>query len=262
MGDMEAFKKVAVLAAKRGGKILREGLRQEITVSYKKALEIVTNVDMLSEKAIVGVIRRSFPDHQIIAEEGSGGEGRSSYKWIIDPLDGTTNFSHRFPFFCVSIALEVKGRIRMGVIYDPVRRELFNAEKGKGAFLNGSAIKTSAVKALDQSLLVTGFSYDIQTNPANTFNHFVNFTLNAQAVRRTGSAALDLCYVAAGRFDGFWEGKLRPWDTAAGSLILCEAGGRITDFSGGPYSIYDDEILGSNRKIHKEMIEILSKKKA
>ncbi|HIE65733.1 MAG: inositol monophosphatase family protein [Nitrospira sp.] len=261
MVDLEAFKKIAVQAAKRGGKILKAGLQQEITVSYKEALEIVTNIDTRSEKAIVTLISRYFPDHQIMAEEGSGRESRSPYKWIIDPLDGTTNFSHRFPFFCVSIALEVKGRVCLGVIYDPVRRELFSAEKGKGAFLNGLPIQISSVKGLKQSLLVTGFSYDIQTDPENTFNHFINFTLNAQAVRRTGSAALDLCYVAAGRFDGFWETKLRPWDIAAGSLILREAGGRITDFTGGAYSIYEDEILATNRKIHKEMIEILKKKK-
>ncbi len=260
MIDLEPFHKIAVLAAKRGGRILKEGLRQEITVSYKGALDIVTNIDTRSEKAIVALISRHFPDHRIMAEEGSGRKGRSPYQWIIDPLDGTTNFSHRFPFFCVSIALEVKGRVRLGVIYDPVRRELFTAEKGKGAFLNGSPIQTSSVKELYKSLLVTGFSYDIQTDPKNTFDHFINFTLNAQAVRRTGSAALDLCYVAAGRFDGFWETKLRPWDTAAGSLILCEAGGRITDFSGKPYSIYGDEILGTNRKIHKEMVQILNKK--
>jgi len=261
MIDLEPFKKIAVQAAKRGGKLLKEGLQEEITVSYKEALEIVTNIDTRSEKAIVALISRNFPDHQIMAEEGSGRKIRSSYKWIIDPLDGTTNFSHRFPFFCVSIALEVKGRVRLGVIYDPVRRELFSAEKGKGAFLNGLALQTSSVKSLKQSLLVTGFAYDIQSDPSNTFKHFIDFTLNAQAVRRTGSAALDLCYVAAGRFDGFWEMKLRPWDTAAGSLILSEAGGRVTDFSGGPYSIYGDEILATNSNIHKEMIKILNKKK-
>lgn len=261
MIDLGPFQKVAVLAAKRAGRILKEGLQQEITVSYKGALDIVTNVDTRSEKAIVALISRHFPDHRILAEEGSGRESRSPYQWIVDPLDGTTNFSHRFPFFCVSIALEVKGRVRLGVIYDPVRRELFTAEKGKGAFLNGRPIQTSSVKRLNESLLVTGFAYDIQTDPKNNFNHFINFTLKAQAVRRTGSAALDLCYVAAGRFDGFWEMKLRPWDTAAGSLILAEAGGSVTDFSGGPYSIYDAEILATNRTIHKEMVEVLNKKK-
>ncbi|MFQ5779967.1 MAG: inositol monophosphatase family protein [Nitrospiria bacterium] len=260
MIDLEPFRKVAIEAAKRSGRILKVGLQREVEIYYKGALNLVTNIDTRSERAIVALIGRHFPDHQIIAEEGHGRKNRSPYRWIIDPLDGTTNYAHRFPFFCVSIALEVKGRILLAVIYDPVRKELFTAEKGKGTFLNGRPVKVSSINKVSRSLLVTGFAYDIQTDPENNFRHFIKFSLNAQAVRRTGSAALDLCYVANGRFDGFWEMKLRPWDTAAGSLILTEAGGRITNFSGGRYSIYGTEILATNRMIHKEMIEILRAK--
>ncbi|HEY5600372.1 MAG TPA: inositol monophosphatase family protein, partial [Candidatus Manganitrophaceae bacterium] len=207
------------------------------------------------------MIHRRFPDHQIMAEEGHGSKAPSPYRWVIDPLDGTTNYAHGFPFFCVSIGLEVEGSVLLGVVYDPLRRELFVAEKGKGATLNDKPISVSQVDVLKKSLLVTGFAYDIRVHPKNNFNHFVNFSLSAQGVRRTGSAALDLCYVAAGRLDGFWELKLNPWDTAAGSLMMLEAGGKVTDLAGKPYSIYDPEILATNGKIHRQMIEILNKKR-
>jgi myo-inositol-1(or 4)-monophosphatase len=259
MRDLSAFKKIALEAAEKAGRILRKGLQGKIEISYKGDLNLVTNIDTASEKAIVALIARHFPSHQIMAEEGHGQKDPSPFRWIVDPLDGTTNYAHAFPFFCVSIALEIKGRVALGVIYDPIRKERFFAEKGKGAFLNGKPISVSPVKKLSKSLLVTGFAYDIRTDPSNNFNHFVNLSMNAQAVRRTGSAALDLCYVAAGRLDGFWELKLKPWDTAAGSLILEEAGGKVTDFSGKPYSIYDSEILATNRGIHKEMSRILNK---
>ncbi|MFY9270870.1 MAG: inositol monophosphatase family protein, partial [Candidatus Manganitrophaceae bacterium] len=196
------------------------------------------------------------PDHQILAEEGHDRTGASPYRWVIDPLDGTTNYTHHFPFFCVSIGVEIKGKVHLGVVFDPVRNELFFAEKGKGAFLNGRPIRVSAVRALRESLLVTGFVREVQTDPVN-FDPFINFTMRVQGVRRTGSAALDLCYVACGRFDGFWELKLHPWDTAAGSIILTEAGGRLTDFSGKGYSIYDKEMLASNGKLHRQMIDVL-----
>ncbi len=259
MIDLSPFRKIALDAAKNSGKILRKGLREEIEISYKGDLNLVTNIDTRSEQAIVAMISRHFPKHQILAEEGHGQKEPSSFRWIIDPLDGTTNYAHGFPFFCISIALEIKGKIVLGAVYDPIRKELFFAEKGKGAYLNEKPISVSPVKTLSKSLLVTGFAYDIRTAPANNFNHFMQFSMHAQAVRRTGSAALDLCYVAAGRFDGFWELKLRPWDTAAGSLILTEAGGKVTQFSGAPYSIYDPELLATNRKIHDEMSHILNK---
>ncbi|HZR47836.1 MAG TPA: inositol monophosphatase family protein [Candidatus Manganitrophaceae bacterium] len=259
MRDLSPFRKIALQASEKAGRILRRGLQGKIEISYKGDLNLVTNIDTGSEKAIVALIGRHFPNHQIIAEEGHGQKEPSPFRWIIDPLDGTTNYAHAFPFFCVSIALEIRGKVALGVVYDPIRKECFFAEKGKGAFLNGKPISVSSVKKLSKSLLVTGFAYDIRTDPSNNFNHFINVSMNAQAVRRTGSAALDLCYVAAGRLDGFWELKLKPWDTAAGSLILREAGGKITDFSGKPYSIYDSEILATNQKIHQEMRQILNK---
>jgi myo-inositol-1(or 4)-monophosphatase len=259
MTEMKQIREVALRAAKKAGHILKKGLEGEVTVSYKGDLNLVTNIDHLSEETIVALVNEHFPDHQVLAEEGHDRTEPSPFRWIIDPLDGTTNYSHRFPFFCVSIAVEIRGKVRLGVVFDPIRNELFFAEKGKGAFLNEKPIRVSSVSRLDKGLLVTGFSYDIRTSPANSFSHFTNFSMRAQGVRRTGSAALDLCYVASGRFDGFWELKLHAWDTAAGSLILTEAGGKLTDFSGKPYSIYDSELLASNGKIHREMIDVLQK---
>ena len=176
---------------------------------------------------------------------------------MIDPLDGTTNFAHGFPAYCVSIGVEYQGRVIVGVVFDPTRQELFVAEAGRGAFLNGAQIHVSRTQKLDEGLLVTGFAYDIRESPANNLDHFARFALCAQGIRRTGTAALDLCYVAAGRFDGFWELKLHPWDTAAGVLIVLEAGGRVTDFKGGPFSIYDQEIVASNGIIHDAMLAVL-----
>lgn len=259
MVKMSRYREIALKAAQKAGKILKEGLRNEVEIFYKGDLNLVTNIDTRSEKAIVDLIGRDFPDHQIMAEEGQGQKNPSPYRWIIDPLDGTTNYAHRFPFFCVSIALEIKGKVVLGVVYDPVRKELFFAERGKGAFLNDRPMTVSSVKSLDKSLLVTGFAYDIRNHPENNFIHFLNFSMRAQAVRRTGSAALDLCYVAAGRFDGFWELKLNPWDTAAGALILTEAGGKVSSFSGNPFSVYEREILATNRHLHSEMIQVLKK---
>jgi myo-inositol-1(or 4)-monophosphatase len=174
-------------------------------------------------------------------------------------LDGTTNYAHGFPIYCVSIALARRGEVILGVIYDPARQELFSAVKGKGARLNGNKIHVSSTGRLSQSLLATGFPYDIRVSSVNNFDHFQNFALCAQAVRRAGSAALDLCYVAAGRFDGFWEMKLGPWDMAAGSLLVKEAGGKSTDFSGRPLQLEGKQVLASNGKIHRSMIQILKK---
>ncbi|HET6369571.1 MAG TPA: inositol monophosphatase family protein, partial [Nitrospiria bacterium] len=183
--------------------------------------------------------------------------GNSPYRWIIDPLDGTTNYAHGFPCFCVSIGLEHEGNVLLGVVYDPIRSELFYAERGKGATLNGRRIRVSSTFSLSRSLLVTGFAYDIRISQENNIDHFTRFSMRSQGVRRTGSAALDLCYVASGRFDGFWEMKLHPWDVAAGSLIVKEAGGEISTFSGDPFYIDSKEILATNGKIHREMIAVL-----
>lgn len=258
---MTDFVEIAVSAAQLGGRILRENLAKAVTVGYKGEGNLVTNVDRQSEEAIVTLLRTSFPDHEILAEEGGGGAPRSPYRWLIDPLDGTTNYAHHFPFFCVSVGLEREGIPLVGVVYDPIREELFVGEQGKGAFLNGNPISVSSTQYLGQSLLVTGFSYDVRVSPLNNFDHFFTFSLKAQGVRRTGSAALDLCYVAAGRFDGFWELKLHPWDTAAGSLIVLEAGGEVTDFEGTPFSASFKEIVASNGMIHHEMLTLLQKSK-
>jgi myo-inositol-1(or 4)-monophosphatase len=254
---MNEYRAAAIEAARAGGEILVENLTKEVTVDYKGAVNLVTNVDRQSEKTIVEMIKKKFPDHEILAEEGYGRGQVSPFKWIIDPLDGTTNYAHHFPFFCVSIGLEVQNEVVLGVVYDPIRSELFLAEKGKGAVLNDEPIAVSATADLMHSLLVTGFSYDVRETAENNFNHFFDFSVRAQGVRRTGSAALDFCYVAMGRFDGFWELKLHPWDAAAGSLIVQESGGRVTDFAGKTFSIYSKEVIASNGKIHDQMIKVL-----
>ncbi|MEK7267993.1 MAG: inositol monophosphatase family protein, partial [Nitrospirota bacterium] len=220
-------------------------------------VNLVTDADKRAEQVIVEAIRRAFPDHQILAEERGQAGSTSPYKWVIDPLDGTTNFAHGFPAYCVSIGVEYQGRCILGVVFDPTRQELFAAEAGGGAFLNGTPLRVSRASRLDAALLVTGFAYDIRESEQNNLDHFARFALRAQGIRRTGTAALDLCYVAAGRFDGFWELKLHPWDTAAGSVILLEAGGRLSDLSGGSFSIYGKELVASNGLVHEEILEVL-----
>lgn len=254
------IKGVAVKTIRQAGLCLKENLGKANKVEFKGAVDIVTEADKKSEALIISELQKNFPGHGILTEESAEIISASEYKWIIDPLDGTTNYAHGFPFFCVSIGFEASGKVVFGAVYDPILDELFTAEEGKGAELNGRPIKVSSVSSLDRSLLATGFPYDLRTAKENNLDHFSNFTLRAQAIRRAGSAALDLCYVASGRFDGFWEMRLRPWDVAAASLIVKEAGGEITDFSGGPFSIYGKECLASNGLIHNEMLDILRKK--
>jgi len=261
MDEISLIKKVALSSAKKAGRILREGMTRGLTITYKGDLNLVTQIDTLSEQTIVSEIRKHFRDHQILAEEGHNYESTSPYRWIIDPLDGTTNYAHRFPYFCVSIGVEFEGSMILGVIYDPIHQELFVAEKGKGTTLNDRPIGVSPTLNLRESLLVTGFAYSVKTDVNNNLNHFSHFVKKAQGVRRMGSAALDLCYVACGRFDGFWELGLKPWDTSAGALILTEAGGTITDFSGNPFSIDHPETLGTNGKIHSAMVALLNQGK-
>jgi len=254
------FRTVAVAAAQQAGKLIADAARTDFRVDYKQGTttNLVTEVDRRAEAAIIEALSQAFPDHRILAEEGGEGSQQASpYQWVVDPLDGTTNFAHGFPAFCVSIALEVEGRIVLGVVYDPLRQELFEAEAGHGAFLNGEKLRVSPVTTLDTSLLVTGFAYD-QDGRRSNLEHFSRLVLQAQGIRRTGSAAMDLCYVASGRIDGFWEMKLCPWDVAAGSLIVTEAGGLITDFAGRAFSIYGHETLASNSLIHQAMIEVLA----
>ena len=254
---MESFRDLAIRASRKAGRALQKRLGRIKRIGYKGATNLVTEMDLLSEKIIVGEIREKYPTHGFLAEEKARRQTASSYRWIIDPLDGTTNYAHGFPVYCVSIALEKEGGIILGVVYDPSREELFVAERGKGARLNGRRIAVSTAARLSKCLLATGFPYDLRESPVNNFDHFRNFALRTHAVRRCGSAALDLCYVAAGRFDGFWEMKLGPWDLAAGSLMVAEAGGKVTNFEGRPLGLDGRQVLASNSRIHGEMMRIL-----
>ena len=256
--ELEGVKATAIEAAGIAGQILLKYARTGFRIEHKNAVNLVTDADKEAEQAIVDTIRRAYPHHDILAEErGMESGGTSPYTWIIDPLDGTTNFAHGFPVYCVSIGLEYRRRVVLGVILDPTRSELFVAVSGQGATLNGSRMQVSQSSTLGAALLVTGFAYDIRESTHNNLDYFSSFCLRARGVRRTGSAALDLCYVAAGRFDGFWEMKLHSWDVAAGTLMVTESGGRLSDFKGGAFSIYGDEIVASNGSIHGEMLEVL-----
>ena len=244
-------------AVQEGGKILMQKFGQVASVRHKGEVDLVTEADQEAEATIVGVLRRVFPYHDVLAEEKDYGRRESRYRWIIDPLDGTTNFAHGFPWFAISIALQVEGTVTHGAVYNPFHREFFYAEKGNGAWLNDIPLRVSDAERLDQSLLATGFPYDRKTSPVNNYDHFVNFQQAARACRRTGAASLDLAYTAAGRLDGYWEMKLKPWDVAAGMLMVQEAGGRISDFDGSECDIHGAECLASNGRIHGQMIEIL-----
>lgn len=231
-------------------------------ITTKGDINLVTEADIAAENLIIERIRSHYPQHGILAEES--GEAvmlvgkRSEWKWIIDPLDGTTNYAHGYPCFCVSIALERAGELEIGVVFDPMRDEMFAAERGRGATLNDRKIRVSSVDQLSQSMLCTGFPYNVRERP-DFARDFTNFTMNAQAVRRDGSAALDLAYVACGRFDGFWEDGLSPWDIAAGALLIFEARGRITNFNDQPVDIYNEQVLATNGLIHDAMMDLLRK---
>ena len=229
-------------------------------VTTKGDINLVTEADIAAENLIIERIRSYYPQHGILAEESGeaallGGK-RSEWKWIIDPLDGTTNYAHGYPCFCVSIALERDGQLEIGVVYDPMRDEMFAAERGNGATLNDRKIRVSTVDELSGAMLCTGFPYNVRERP-DFARDFTNFTMNAQAVRRDGSAALDLAYVACGRFDGFWEDGLSPWDIAAGALLIFEARGRVTNFNDQPLDIYNEQVLASNGLIHDAMMKVL-----
>lgn len=238
--------------------MLRSGMDEGREISFKGVVDLVTNFDRRAQDLIYDRLSATFPEHGFLAEEGLSRREKSEFRWVFDPLDGTTNFAHRFPIFTVSIALEHQGSIVLGVVYDPMREEMFQAVKGEGAWLNGRRISVSSVADLDGSLLATGFPYDLRESPVNNITHFNHFLTRAQAVRRCGSAALDLCYVGCGRFDGFWELKLKPWDQAAGALIVEQAGGRVSDFAGGAFDITGRECLASNGLVHEGMIRVLA----
>jgi myo-inositol-1(or 4)-monophosphatase len=257
--DIVKFLSVAWEAADAAGEIIRASWQQPKTIDYKGAIDLVTTIDRETERKIVEVLQRNCPDHAILAEEETDlRRDDNEYRWIIDPLDGTTNFAHGYPQVFISVGLERSGRLILGLVYDPLRRECFRAVKGQGATLNGSPIQISTVNELDKALLATGFPYDHREKTDFYLTFFKAFLTRCQGIRRTGSAALDLCYVACGRIDGFWELKLKPWDTAAGSLILTEAGGRVSDFSGNDFSIWGNETLASNSSIHAEMLRALN----
>jgi myo-inositol-1(or 4)-monophosphatase len=245
-------------AAHAAGDLMRENWQRPKEISYKGAIDLVTSVDRDAERCIVNSLRQNFPDHSILAEEETDvADSQESFRWIIDPLDGTTNFAHGYPQFCVSIALEYQQDLLLGIVYDPLRRECFSTIRGQGAKLNGQAICVSNLTELDQALLATGFPYDCRDNPDFYLSYFRAFMTRSQGIRRAGAAALDLCYVACGRLDGFWELKLRPWDTAAASLIVREAGGRISDFSGNEFSIHGNETMATNGAIHADMLDVI-----
>lgn len=255
--ELEVVKRVAIAAAYKGGRVLLSHLGRISKINKKGAIDLVTEADTESEKVILETIRANFPDHAILAEESGLNKGEDKYKWIIDPLDGTTNFAHGLSLFSISIAFALNEDIVIGIVLNPAAGELFTAIAGQGASLNGRPIIVAESQTVSESLLVTGFPYDFNKNFNPLLTRFANCLKASQGVRRLGSAALDLCFVASGRFAGFWEQNLKPWDTAAGALIASEAGAVITDFSNRPYTIDKKEILATNGKIHGEMLSLL-----
>ena len=254
----DSVRELAVDAATRAGELLRAHLGGHREISYKGSPNnLVTEMDRRAETLIVDAIRARFPDHEILAEErGAVGSG-SAYRWIVDPLDGTTNYAHGLPIFCVSIALEAEGRLVLGVVYDPNRRECYVAERGRGATLDGVPLRVSATPALGQSLLGTGYQYDIRRSGRNNLAEHAALLLRSHSVREIGSAVLHLASVAAGRLDGFWELSLGAWDVAAGALLVEEAGGRVSSPTGGPLDLAAPSIVATNGVIHDEVLAVL-----
>lgn len=251
LSDLEEF-------ARGAGKILSDGYGQNFQVVNKGVIDLVTEIDRKSEDFLINAILDRFPSHSVIAEERGVVEGEKGQVWYIDPLDGTVNYAHGVPIFSVSIAYAENGVVILGGVFDPMQKEYFYSQRGLGSWMNGKPLKVSDAVTLDQSLLVTGFPYDVRTNPENNMNHYINFSLRSRGVRRLGSAAIDLAYVAAGRFDGFWEISIYSWDIAAGALIVEEAGGEVTDVRGGPdYISPKPSILATNGKIHEQMLAVL-----
>jgi myo-inositol-1(or 4)-monophosphatase len=261
---MQNFLDVAIEAAREAGRILLAEFQRPQRIEYKGEVDLVTEADRRSEQVILERLRQHFPDHTIVGEEGGGQSAESRYRWYVDPLDGTTNFAHGYPCFCISVALVEHTEPIVGVVLDPLRGELFSAVRGEGAYLNNKRIHVSRVPRLDRSLLATGFPSHKRTQNPN-IHYYWEFTLRSHGVRRDGAAALDLAAVACGRFDGFWEFGLKPWDTAAGVLLVREAGGRVTDFTGKPYCVTEpaanfpeNALLASNGLIHGEMQQVAS----
>lgn len=254
---MNSFLELAIECALESGGIQAKFFQKRIGIHHKGEINIVTDVDLACQRRIIELIEKNYPDDCIIAEEKDNVFDDKRNRWIVDPLDGTTNYAHGYPFFCTSIAYEVRGEVVVGVVYNPIFNELFFAQKGEGAYFNGEKIHVSGISDMKQALLSTGFPYDLPTSTKNNISHFVNFLYRAQAVRRDGAAALNLSYVACGRFDGHWEMKLNPWDVAAGALLVSEAGGSVTDFQGDRFNIYGNELAASNGLLHTSLLEVL-----
>ena len=247
--------------SKEAGEIIREGFGKKFSTEYKtNTSDLVTEIDKKSEIVIINYIHKEFPKHSVLAEESGSHEKDSEYLWVIDPLDGTTNFAHGFPMFAVSIGVQKNGETICGAVYDIMRDEIYSAEKGSGSFRNGQKLQVSTNDDLQKSVLVTGFPYNIAENPDHAFERFIASLKASRAVRRLGSAAIDFCYVASGVFDAFWEVHLHPWDICAGKLIVEEAGGVVTNFAGEKIDIYSKQILATNKKVQQKMIELLKTK--
>jgi myo-inositol-1(or 4)-monophosphatase len=259
---MSEYLDIAIKAAREAGSLLTRMQATHFTIEKKGEVNLVTDADRGAEALIKEIILEKFPGHDFMGEEGTASTLKSRYLWVVDPLDGTTNYAHHFPVWCVSICLLEDGSPIAGCVYNPNLDECFTAERGNGAYLNSRRIEISKISTLLESLLATGFPYDIRESPNNNLIEFSTFAVRAQAIRRAGSAALDLAYVASGRFDGYWEFKLSPWDIAAGSLLVEEAGGKLTNWSGDKFDIFKGEIVASNRLIHDEMLAVLRKIKS
>ena len=255
--DLKFVKRVGIAAAYKGGNILRSHYGKINKIDKKGAIDLVTEADTESEKAIIETIKKLFPDHTILAEESGWNIGEANHQWFVDPLDGTTNFAHELGLFSISIAFALNGETVFGIVLIPETGEMFTALKDSGAELNGRPISVSNSKTVSDSLLITGFPYDLMDALNPLMTRFANCLKASQGVRRLGSAAIDLCFVACGRFDAFWEQNLKPWDTAAGEFIAREAGAMITDFSNKPFSVNKKEILATNGNIHNEMLSLL-----
>ena len=254
--DPRTLRNAAIAMAHEAGEILREGYGRRHDPEKKGVIDLVTEYDRRSEAVLLERIAQRFPGHAVLAEE-SGASGAARVRWIVDPLDGTTNFAHNYPFFGVSIGVEIDGVLAAGVVHDPVREETFAAARGEGATLNREPIRVSDIARIEDALLVTGFPYDVREHPDRFLEPFRAFLVRAQGVRRDGSAALNACYLACGRFDGFWEMHLSPWDMAAGTLIIEEAGGRVSRFDGSPLRLDGKQILATNAKLHEPMMQVL-----
>jgi myo-inositol-1(or 4)-monophosphatase len=254
---MADYVSAAAEIAREAGSLLAEMATQPLEINYKRRSDLVTAADRRSEALIVGHLRERFPEHSIVAEEGGNHTASSDYCWYVDPLDGTTNYAHGFPVYCVSMGLAYRREVIAGVVYDPSRNQMYSAERGAGAFLDGQRLRVSTTKSLSEGLVATGFP-PFATNHDLNIKFYFRFTELTHGIRRAGSAALDLCNVAAGRFEGFWELKLNPWDKAAGALMVAEAGGKVSDVRGAAFDLLGDDVFASNGLVHDQMLDVFA----